>query len=73
MPYIIYFDLESLIEKRDGCVNNPEKSSTTKIGEHIYEDIHCQLYELLIIQKISILYNVTKILYFFKRTCYQCN
>ena len=33
--YIIYADTESLIKKKDGCVNNPEKSSTTKIGEHI--------------------------------------
>ena len=31
MPYIIYSDLESLIEKIDGCANNPEKSSTIKI------------------------------------------
>ena len=35
MQYIIYADIESLIRKRDGCANNPEKSSTTKIGEHI--------------------------------------
>ena len=35
MPYIIYADLESLIRKTDGCKNNPENSSTTKIGEHI--------------------------------------
>ena len=26
MLYIIYVDLESLIEKTDGCANNPEKS-----------------------------------------------
>ena len=32
---IIYVDLESLIKKTDGCANNPEKSSTRKIGEHI--------------------------------------
>ena len=32
---IIYADLESLIKKIDGCANNPEKSSTTKIGEQI--------------------------------------
>ena len=35
MPYIIYADIESLIRKIDGCKNNPEKSSTTKISEHI--------------------------------------
>ena len=34
MPYI-YALMESLIKKMDGCVNNPENSSTTKIGEHI--------------------------------------
>ena len=30
-PFIIYADLESLIENYDGCKNNPEKSSTTKV------------------------------------------
>ena len=30
-PFIIYADLESLLEKTDTCYNNPEKSSTTKI------------------------------------------
>ena len=34
-PVIIYADLECLIEKIDECKNNPEISSTTKIGEHI--------------------------------------
>ena len=35
MSYIIYADMESLIKKVDGCANNPETSSTTKLGEHI--------------------------------------
>ena len=35
MPYITYADIEALIRKIAGCANNPEKSSTTKIGEHI--------------------------------------
>ena len=36
MPYIIYADIESLIEKKiDGCSNNSENSSTAKIGENI--------------------------------------
>ena len=35
MPYIIYADVESLIKKPNGCANNPEKSSTTKIGLNI--------------------------------------
>ena len=34
-PFIIYADLEYLIEKIDGCKNNPENSFTTKVGEHI--------------------------------------
>ena len=34
-PYIIYADTESLIRKIDRCANNPEKSSKTKIGQHI--------------------------------------
>ena len=34
-PFIIYADLECLIEKINGCKNNPENSSTTKTSEHI--------------------------------------
>ena len=33
--FIIYADLECIIEKIDGCKNNPENSSTTKVTEHI--------------------------------------
>ena len=33
--FVIYADLECLIEKIDGCKNNPENSSTTEISEHI--------------------------------------
>ena len=32
---IICKDLECLIEKIDGCKNNPENSSTTKVSERI--------------------------------------
>ena len=35
MAYIIYADIESLIKKIDGSENNPEKSSTAKIRQHI--------------------------------------
>ena len=34
-PLIIYADLECIIEKINGCKNNPENSSTTKVSEHI--------------------------------------
>ena len=30
VPFIIYADLESLLEKINTCYDNPEKSSTTK-------------------------------------------
>ena len=34
-PFIIYADLECIIEKIDGCKNNPENSSTAKVSNHI--------------------------------------
>ena len=33
--FIIYADLECLIEKIYGCKNNPGNSFTTKVGDHI--------------------------------------
>ena len=36
IPCTIQADIESLIRKIDGCGNNPEHFSTTKIGEHIH-------------------------------------
>ena len=33
-PFIIYADLECLLEKMNTCYNNPEESSTTKINKH---------------------------------------
>ena len=32
---MLFKNLEYLIGKIDGCKNNPENSSTTKVGEHI--------------------------------------
>ena len=34
VPFIIYADLESLLEKMSTCINNPNESSTTKINKH---------------------------------------
>ena len=34
VPFIIYADLESLLEKMITCHNTPNKSSTTKINKH---------------------------------------
>ena len=33
-PFIIYADLECLLEKMSTCINNPNESSTTKINKH---------------------------------------
>ena len=38
VPFIIYADLESLIEKMNTCHNNPKKLSTTKINKHTLID-----------------------------------
>ena len=35
MPDIIYPDIESLIRKIDGCANNSQSSSSTKVSGHI--------------------------------------
>ena len=34
LPFVIYADLECLLEKMSTCINNPNESSTTKISKH---------------------------------------
>ena len=34
-PFIIYADLECIIEKFDGCKKNPANSPTAKVSEHV--------------------------------------
>ena len=34
LPFVIYSDLECLLEKMSMCINNPNESSTTKINKH---------------------------------------
>ena len=34
VPFIIYADMDSLLEEMSACHNNPKKSSTTKINQH---------------------------------------
>ena len=34
VPFILYADLECLLEKMSTCINNPNESSTTKINKH---------------------------------------
>ena len=35
LPFVIYADLECLLEKMSMCQNNPNESSTTEINKHI--------------------------------------
>ena len=35
LPFLIYADLECLLEKMSTCINNPNQSSTTKINKHV--------------------------------------
>ena len=39
VPFIINVDLEYTIEKTNGCKNNPENSSATKVSKHILSDL----------------------------------
>ena len=34
VPFVIYVNIESLIEKTNTCYTNREKSSTTKVNKH---------------------------------------
>ena len=34
LPFVIYADLECLLEKMSTCLNKPNESSTTKINKH---------------------------------------
>ena len=47
VPFIIYADLECLLEKMSTCYNNPEKSSTAKINKNTLSGYslftHCSL------------------------------
>ena len=61
VPFIIYADLESLLEKMNTCHNNPEKSSTTKMNKHHHLVIHYLRTVHLIQQKISLIIIETKI------------
>ena len=35
LPFVIYADLECLLEKMSTCINDPNESSTTKINKHV--------------------------------------
>ena len=50
LPFIVYADLECLLEKMSTCYNTPEESSTTKINKHTPSDYsiftHCSFDKL---------------------------
>ena len=46
--FIIYAYLECLMEKTDRCKNNPENSSTTKVGKHILSGFSKVFHSILI-------------------------
>ena len=60
-PFIIYADLECVIEKTDGCKNNPDNLSATKVNEHISSGFSHLQYLCLEAQKISMMYIEVKI------------
>ena len=56
-PFIVYADLESLIEKINGCKNNPENAFTTNLSQRIPSD-----FSLIAIssQKTNMMYTEVK-------------
>ena len=58
--FIIYADLECIIEMTDRYKNNPENSSRTKASEHILVS-QCLQYRHLEAYKISMMYTEVKI------------
>ena len=62
VPFIIYSDLNCIIEEIDGCKNNPENSSTTKVSEHIPSSFSMSTVFSIRIIKISMMYTEVRIL-----------
>ena len=74
MLYIIYADLECLIKKIDECANDPEKSSTTKIGEHIpCRYLMSTIWGFDHIEDVHTLHHGKDNANFFKRKCEKYN
>ena len=77
LPFIIYADLECLIEKMSTCYNNPEESSTTEINKHTSSG--CSLFTHCSFDKTKNKLDYyrgkdyEKVLQRFKRTRYQNN
>ena len=61
IPFIIYTDIESLLEKIGTCHNNPEKSLTTKINTHTASGYSLFTHCSFDVSKIGIIIIETKI------------
>ena len=48
LPFVVYANLECLLEKMSTCQNNPNESSTTEINKH-----HLVIQYLLIVHLIN--------------------
>ena len=57
VPFVVYVDLDCVIEQIHGFKNNPEISSMRKVSEHIA----CLQYLYLEAQRISMMYTEIKI------------
>ena len=55
LPFVVYADLECLLEKMSTCYNNPEESSTTKINKHSHRVIKYLLIVHSINQKTNLI------------------
>ena len=53
LPFVVYADLECLLEKMSTCQNNPNESSTTEINKYTPSDIHYLLIVHLINREIN--------------------
>ena len=53
LSFIIYADLECLLEKMDTCYNNPEESSAIEINKHTSSGYSCLHIVYSIKQKIN--------------------
>ena len=60
--FIIYADLECLIEKNDGCKNNPGNSSTKKVSKFIPSGFSISTISLFKAQTKIMMYVEVKIL-----------
>ena len=61
LPFVIYDDLECLLEKMSTCIINPNESSTTKINKHNHRIIQYLLIVHSINQKTNLIIIEVKI------------